>query len=77
MKKLFTLMLFMALFVGSSAYAATTYYVYASAAGTNTWDNSYASSGTIVDLSTVGGSAKSFNAWFTDKSLATPVYSGT
>ena len=71
-------MLSIALFVGSSANAATIYYVQASAAGTNTWDAGYASSGTIVDLSTVnGGGTASFNAWFTDKSLATPVYSGT
>ncbi len=71
-------MLSIALFVGSSANAATIYYVQASAAGTNTWDAGYASSGTIVDLSTVnGGGTASFKAWFTDKSLATPVYSGT
>ena len=78
MKKIFTLLLSIAFFVGSSAFAATTYYVQASAAGTNTWNAGYASSGTIVDLSTVnGGGTASFNAWFSDKSLATPAFSGT
>ncbi|MFZ4726757.1 MAG: hypothetical protein ACOYMD_15085, partial [Paludibacter sp.] len=78
MKKLFTLMLSLALFSGSTAFAATTYYVQLGTNGAATWDAGYASTGTIVDLSTVntGGTPASFNAWFNDKSLVTPVYSG-
>ena len=70
MKKLFTLMLSIALFSGSTTFAATTYYILSSASGTSSWNTSFASTGTIVDLSTVnGGAAASFNAWFADKSL--------
>ena len=68
-------MLSLALFSGSTAFAATTYYVQLGTSGAATWDASYASTGTIVDLSTANkGSAATFNAWFADKSLNTPTF---
>lgn len=60
------------------AFSATTYLV-DNGSGT-TWTVLTGPGGTVthVDLSTVNaGSAASFNAWFADKSLATPVFSGT
>ncbi|MEI6753423.1 MAG: YDG domain-containing protein, partial [Paludibacter sp.] len=67
-----------ALLWSMSVASATIYYVKLGTNGTASWDASYASTGTIVDLSTVNkGSAATFNAWFADKSLATPQFAGT
>ena len=65
--------LFLALLCSLTVFPATTYLVYQN--GGSTWDVGV--SGTQVNLSTVNaGAAASFNAWFTDKTLATPTFSG-
>ena len=54
---------------------AATYLVHLGTQGSATWDAG--ASGTVVNLSTVnGGNPASFNAWFADKSLATPTFAG-
>ena len=65
--------LLFAILCSLSIFPATTYLVYQN--GGSTWDAGV--SGTQVNLSTVNaGVAVSFNAWFTDKTLATPTFSG-
>ncbi len=60
----------------STSTFATTYLVQLGTVGAATWDGSI--SGTVVNLATVNaGNPASLNAWFTDKILTTPLFSGT
>jgi len=72
MKKIITL-LFVSLFAVVTVQSANTYLIYRSTTG-GTWTNTGGiTNPVIVDLSTVnGGSEASLNAWFADRSLATP-----
>ena len=76
MKKHFLLMLCISLCFSSASFAATTtYLVYLGTNGAATWGVGV--TGTRVNLATVNaGNSASLNAWFTDKSLATPLFSG-
>jgi predicted outer membrane repeat protein len=78
MKKNFFLMLCIGLLFSPVVFGSTTYYVQLGTTGAAAWDASFSNTGTIVDLSTInGGAAASFNAWFADKSQATPTFAGT
>lgn len=80
MKKIFTLMLGIALFCSIATVSARTYLVELGTPSAATWrtlgvsDSLY----TTVNLSTAGaaGASVSLNAWFVDKSLATPTFAG-
>ncbi len=76
MKKLFTLMLSIALFTGSSAFAAKTYLVQLGTSGAVSW-RAAGVGDTIVDLSVVGaaGASVTLNQWLDDKRFAKPVFS--
>jgi len=72
MKKIITSLL-ISLFVVIAVQSANTYLIYRSTTG-GTWTNTgEITNPVLVDLSTVnGGSEASLNAWFADRSLATP-----
>lgn len=72
MKKLITLLL-ASMFMVIAVNSANTYLIYRSTTG-GTWTNTgEITNPVLVDLSTVnGGSEASLNAWFADRSLATP-----
>lgn len=72
MKKIITSLL-ISLFVVIAVQSANTYLIYKSTTG-GTWTNTgEITNPVLVDLSTVnGGSEASLNAWFADRSLATP-----
>ena len=81
MKKIFTLMLGIALFCSIATVSARTYLVQLGTPGDATWRTLGVSDSlfTSVNLSSAGtaGAAVSLNAWYADKKLATPSFAGT
>lgn len=76
MKKLITL-LSVLLLSGIALNAANTYLIYKSTTGGKWTNTSKITSPVLVDLSKAnGGNEASFNAWFTDRSAATPAMGG-
>ena len=73
MKKIKSLLFCIVLFFTPSLFA-TTYLVQLGTGGAAAWSGV---TGTVVNLSTVNaGASASFNAWYADKSLTTPLFSG-
>lgn len=78
MKKLMTMILCFTFLSISSTIVGKTYLVELGTTGAATW-RATGVGDTLVNLSTAGtgGISVSLNEWFTDKSLATPLFSGT